>query len=168
MTSTVSTLPLVLRTLKALFTTALATASEQGTQVQVNYTWQGADTEQETVFLSTFPQPGSPARIDRSQEIANIKAGRKHRNEEYTVPITVWVVRTDLTPLNAQTAVERSETIVALLADVLADDPTLGLDPGVLQWAVLTAGPIEYLPYGEGSGWVVSTELSIEVHARLI
>lgn len=160
--ATTSTIPTVKAGLVSLFTTALATASRDAGQVPVTYAWPGSDALPECVFLGPHPR-AADIRVDLSSQIPTIKAGRKHRQEVYTVRVTVWCWRNDLTAAGAQTAESQAFTLAGLLEDELADDVTAGIS-GVQTIKVdelsSTLFPFE-------AGWACELSLDLEVQARL-
>jgi len=106
--ATSSTVPTARAALVAALTGAFPTA-------QVAYSHPGDAREPESVYLGG-------ARL--TSEIATIRAGRKKRQEHYT--IDVWFDVTGDGP-DAQAAVERAWEMAGELEDILADDPSLGL-----------------------------------------
>lgn len=106
---TVSTAPVVKTRLLELLTAA-------ATGVQVGRHHPGDALEPESIFTG---------RVRGNSEIPVARAGRKKREEEYT--IEVWfVVAHATTQLDAEL---RAFELLGLLEDLLANDPTLGQDP---------------------------------------
>lgn len=91
--------------------------------VQVSYSHPGQAIEPESVYLGA---------ARGSDEIPVIRAGRKKRQESYTLDVFFDVVADGPT---GQEASERAWTLFGELEDLLADDPSLG-QPAPL-WAVL-------------------------------
>lgn len=160
--ATVSTIPAVKAQLVSKIRTALATSSQDGGQVQTSYAWPGPDSEHESVFLGRHPELDD-IRVDANHQIPTLKAGRKQRQESYSIPVTVFVFRPDLSPDGAQTCETQGFSILDDIEDVLADDPQIGLTS--IQWA--TAGDIQALLWPFQSGWASEIVLSVNVEARL-
>lgn len=155
--------------LLARLTTALATAGEDSEPVQCEYAWPGPNTEPNTVFFGRWPDAGAilpSIRIESA--IPTIKAGRKQRQESYTVEVSIFTAGPDLSADSASAAIadDRAFTIHAALDSMLADDPQIGLPS--IQWAriasteVLAGGPFPY-----EKGYSVLLLVSIDVEARL-
>lgn len=164
--STSSTLPAVKAALVSLLQDALSTSGVSGGQIPVEYAWPGPDSADEMVFLGRHPDTvGNPLTESGSMrsEIPTIKAGRKQRQETYTVDVTCWSFRPDLTAGGAEEAETRGFQIFAEVEDVLADDPTLGLSS--IQHAVLTDVGVALIPFQ--SGWASVLVASVTVNARL-
>lgn len=162
--ATTSTIPTVKAQMVTKFTTALATASTAGGQIPVTYAWPGPETESEAVFLGPHPKTAD-IRLDASSQIPTIKAGRKQRQEEYPVRVTVWSFRPDLTPAGASTCETRAFVIAGHIEDELADDPRLGLAHTVLQRAEIEAVASTLFPFGKG--WACELAIDVAVKARL-
>lgn len=97
-----------------------------------------------------------------SSEIANLKSGRKQRDETYSIEVIFWVAKPRGVPYDADT---RVWTLFAELEDLLADDPTLGAVDG-LAWAVLDDVEAGVDIEKEGPvAWVVA---SVDCKARLV
>jgi hypothetical protein len=116
--ATRSTVP----TVRAALVTALA-ARPALTGVQVAHSHPGAAVEVESVYLG---------RARGSDNVPVMRAGRKRRQESYTVDVFFDVVGDGPT---GQDASERAWTLFGELEDLLADDPSLGQAPPF--WAVL-------------------------------
>lgn len=162
--ATTSTVPTVKAQLVTKFATALATASRSSGQVPVTYAWDGPDTQPECVFLGPNPQTAD-LRLDLSHDIPTIKAGRKHRAENYTVRATVWQWRPDLSSGSAATVESAAFTIAGLLEGVLADDPLIGLASTVVQWVKVESVASTLFPFQKG--WACELAMDLEVSARL-
>jgi hypothetical protein len=154
---------------KAQLVTVLGTALDP---VPVTYAWTGSDTQPKAVFLGRHPDVvGANALLAAAMpiesDVPTITGGRKQRNEEFTLPVTVWSFRPDLTPADAQIAEADGFEMQAAIDGVLADDPKIGLS--TIQWAVLAATDV----HGDGgpvpfqSGWASILTLHIAVKARL-
>lgn len=160
--ATSSTLPAVKAQLVSLLTTALATSGASGGAVHVDYSW-SPNVEDEAVFLGRRDEDGPVWSSVLTHDIATIKAGRKWRDENYTVELTVWTHRPDVSPTAANEVEERAFELVEKVEDVLANDPTLGLD--VIQWAKVAS--IDAAGRALDGGWFVTCVITVEVQARL-
>lgn len=160
--ATTSTIPTVKAGLVTAFSSALATASTSGGQIPVDYAWPGPDTAPECVFFGPHPQTAD-IRIDIDQDIPTIKAGRKQRQEDYTLRTTVWVFRPDLTAAGAQTVETRAFTIGGLVEDVLADDP----QGGIAAVQVIAVDTIISTLFPFEKGWACELGIDLNVRARL-
>lgn len=152
--ATTSNIPTVKKRLVALLTAAL--------DVPVFYSWPGPNTPHECVFMGRYPELPGENRIDAQSEIANLATGRKRRSETFTVPITIWSYRPDLSSDGAEEAETRAFVLFAGLENILADDPKLGID---IQWAQL--GDYSSEPHPFEKGWVVEVVPLIDVQVRL-
>ena len=152
---TTSTIPAVKAKLVELLGDALS--------VPVTYCWPGPNTGQQAVFLGRHPELDD-IRIDGQQEIPTIKAGRRQRQESYTVPITVWTFRPDLDASAGAVAEAEAFVLAGHVEDVLADNWTLGLGPQVHKVSVDTVGSTLF-PFQKG--WACELVLTLDVAARL-
>lgn len=132
--------------------------------VPVTYAWPGKSTAAEAVFLGPHPETAD-IRLDLSSSIPTMKAGRKQRQEEYTVRVTVWTFRGELTPADAATCETRAFAILADIEDVLAADPRIGLAPAVVQFLEITSIASTLFPFQ--TGWACELAVDITVRARL-
>jgi hypothetical protein len=162
--STTSTIPTVKARIVTVLTTALATAGTSGGQVPVTYAWPGPSTEPECVFLGPHPETAD-IRLDASHQVPTIKAGRKQRQEDYPVRVTVWEFRPDLSPSDADDAEARAFLLAGAIEDALANDPTLGLAQGVVQH--ITVGDISSTLFPFQKGWACELAIDVQVKARL-
>lgn len=153
--ATTSTIPTVKAKLVELF--------EAQVSVPVFYAWPGPNTPAKCVFLGRHPELDD-IRIDGESELAAIQAGRKSRTENYTVPVTAWSFRPDLDSSAAQTCEEEAFTLAGHLEDVVADDATIGLGPGV-QWVRLNRLTSTLFPFQKG--WACELQAEFDVQARL-
>lgn len=160
--ATTSTVPTVKAQLVTKFTTALATASRDDGQVPVTYAWPGPATQPECVFLGPNPQTAD-LRLDLSSDIPTIKAGRKQRQESYTVRVTVWEWRPDLTATGAATVEAQAFALAAEIEDVLANDPQAGLSS--VQWIKVESLASTLFPFEKG--WACELAMDLNVAARL-
>ena len=162
--STTSTVPTVKARLVTVLTAALASASLEGDQVPVTYAWPGPDTQPEAVFLGPHPQ-AADIRLDLSDQTPTVKAGRKQRQESYTVRVTVWCWRPDVTATGAQTVETQAFSLAGLIEDVLAEDPRIGLAATVVQWIRVETMSSTLFPFERG--WACELSMDLEVGARL-
>lgn len=116
--ATTSTVP----TARAALVTALTAALPE---TQIAWSHPGDAREPESIYLGE-------ARID--SEVATIRAGRKKRQERYTIDVLIDVAADGPT---GQDASERAFVLLGELEDILADDPSLGLPQPF--WAALGA-----------------------------
>lgn len=121
--------------------------------VTVTYAWPGPSAKPEMVACSTSRS---------TQDFANIKAGRKHRNEDAEVDVVVWVFQGGGTPVASDVTEARSFAMAAEVEGELADDPTLG---GVCEWSRIARVEAELVPFEKG--WASQLILTLAVRARL-
>lgn len=162
--STTSTLVTVKDQLVTKFTTALATSSRTGGQVSVTYAWPGPDTDEESVFIGYHPQIQATV-IEIEQEIPNIKAGRKQRQETYRIPVTIWEFYPEADASEARDPEAQAFAVLGDLEDELADDPLIGLSSATIHLSSSHGIQSTLAPFG--SGWVCELVFTIEVQARL-
>lgn len=162
--ATRSTVPTVKAQMVTKFTTALATSSLSGGQLQVKYAWPGAATEHESVFLGYHPSVDDIS-VEVDHELATIKAGRKQRQEEYVVPFTIYCFRPDLADTAAATCESRAFTILGELEDEFADDTRIGLAVAVVQ--KLTIDAVTSRLVRSARGWACVLTVDVAVDARL-
>lgn len=160
---TTSTIVTVKTQLVVLAAAALVDAGVDGAPVPVSYAWPGPETGAEHVFLGRHPELDD-IRLDADQEIPTIKAGRKQRQENYDVQMTVWTFRPDLDPIDARECEARAFDLVARLENVLADDVQIGL-PDVVQYCRVDTVTSTLFPFN--SGWADEVLLTLAVAARL-
>ena len=147
---TASTVPAFIDALLAAMTTALP-------GVQVSAAWPGPDvTDEETLFIG--------AEVENwDLEIPTMKAGRKQRQETYTVSLEAWVAKPGLLRAESASAARtRAVEIIDAVDSFLADDPAL--TPSVL-WARLEGRGATLVPFDKG--WSCQATASISVAARL-
>lgn len=164
--STSSTLPAVKAQLVSLLTSALSSSGVSGGAVPVFYAWPGPDATDECVYLGRHPDTvGNPLAASTSlrSELPTIKAGRRHRQEDYDVEVTVWSFRPDLSADGAEEAEQRGFALFESVEDVLADTPALGLS--TIQHAVLSDVGVALVPFQ--TGWASILVGSVTVNARL-
>lgn len=164
--ATTSTYVTVKKQMVALYREALSAAARNGGQVQTSYAWPGPATEQVTVFLGRHPDLLSPNTTAVDSRIPNMKAGRKQRQEQFRIPVSVWAFLPDLTPADVETAEEYVFDVAGLVEGVHADDPKLDLTT-TIQKAEIVEWEIPEAPMPFEGGYVVPLTLTVEVQARL-
>lgn len=139
---------------------ALVTAIDTGALAgRVFYAWPGPQAAQQNYEVAWV----NGAVKDWAQEIPTIKAGRKQRQETYTLEVIIWVAKPELTSETAKTVVDRALLLADVVDDALANDVQVGeLN---VQWAMLAKREMDLVPYE--SGWGAQIVLSVEAHARL-
>lgn len=149
--ATHSTIPAV----RTAFADALTTnSSVGGSGVQVSRGYPGESfIERESVYID---------RITGAHAIANIKAGRKQRDETYAMTVVVAVVEDTGTVADVE---DRAFELLAEVEDWLADDPSLGDVDGVVH---ATAGDFRLFSDMTTNGAACVIEFDINVAARLI
>lgn len=124
------------------------------TDVQVSHGYPGeAFVERESIYVD---------RVTGAHKVANIKAGRKQRDETYAVTVVIAVVNDD------SSVAETEATALGYLQeveDLVADDPSLGDVNGVVH---ATAGDFRMLSDLTANGAACVIEFDINVTARLI
>lgn len=160
----VSTVVTVKKQIVTKLTTALDAAGVSGGQIPVDYAWPGAGTAPEAVFLGRHPELDD-LRLDVDHDLRTLVAGRKQRQEVYELPMTVWTFRPDLTADGAETCETRAFAILDPIEDVFADDPTIGLGSGVVQWVRIGGFASTLWPFQKG--WACELLLTLNVQARL-
>jgi hypothetical protein len=140
------------------FITALLSAMQTALPgVQVSPAWPGPDvTDEETLFVGSEVESWDV-------EIPTMKAGRKQRQETYTVTLEAWVAKPGLLRSeSANAARTRAIEIIDAVDSFLADDPQL--TPSVL-WARMDGRGATLVPFDKG--WSCQATASISVAARL-
>lgn len=146
--ATSSTVPAV----KAALVDLLA-ASIDDSDVQVHYGRpQDSLVRREAVFV---------ADVSYTATVANIKAGRKHYDEDYTVDVLFAVGKPRSTNEDSET---RAFALFEHLRDVLADDPSLGGVDGLI-WAVLDSVDAATTQSGEAAVSVI--EATVRCRGRV-
>lgn len=133
--------------------------------VPVDYAWPGPNAEDQCVFLGQHPGVSEEIRIDGTSEIPTIKAGRKQRQEDYTVRVTVWSFRPDLTSDGAQECETSAFAMFSEIEDVLADDPQIGLAATAVQAVTVASYASTLFPFK--TGWACQLAVDLRVQARL-
>jgi len=132
--------------------------------VPVTYTWPGKSTANECVFLGPHPETAD-IRLDQTSQIPTVKADRKQRQEDYTVRVTVWEFRPDLTVDAGEECETAAFVLLAAIEDVHADDPRLALAPTVIHHTLISSVASTLFPFG--TGWACELAVDIDVSARL-
>ena len=148
--ATASTVPAFIDALLAAMTSALPS-------VQVSAAWPGPDADdEEMLFIGDAVESWD-------LEIPTMKAGRKQRQETYTVTVEAWVAKKgELRADSATAARTRAIELIDEIDEFLAETPSL-LDS--IQWARLTGRGATLVPFGQG--WACQATAAIEVAARL-
>lgn len=144
-------------TVPAFLDSLLAQIGSELSDVQVSSAWPGPNaTENESVFIGDS--------IDNwNVEIPTMKAGRKQRQETYSLTVEAWVaVPGELRQDSAAAARSRAIELIDALDSLLADDPDLG-EP--ILWARLTDRSATLVPFDKG--WACQATATIDVEARL-
>lgn len=140
-------------TARAALKTAMDTGALSGL---VYYAWPGPLADKpEIVWIDGVR--------DWTQEIPNLKAGRKQRQEEYTFEVLLSVHNAAVDSTGAQTVFERALTLRAVIEGALAAD--VQINSTALQWVSLTDCEADLFPFDKG--WLCQMKLSVECHARL-
>lgn len=132
---------------------------------KVHYAWPGPQLTKgahEAVWVDEIPE--------WTQTIPNIKAGRKQRQETYTLELVLWVAKPDAVgQAGAQATFERGLALIAVAENALADDVQLAGDDEpaetAIQWVVLSDRTIALIPHDKG--WGAMATLRFEGNARL-
>lgn len=145
--ATSSTVPAVKAALVSLLTAALP-----GTQVTYG---RPAD----SMLSRNCVWMGRAAGTDR---VPTMKAGRKAREQDYTITVFVWVAKPRGTVEQAE---DDAHTLLAEVNDALADDPSLGGVDGLIH---ATAGSWEAEADQAQEGPFCLVTLDIDCLARLL
>lgn len=137
---------------------ALVAAIDTGALAdKVYYGWPGpeGDSQSELAWIDGI--------IDWTSPIATMKAGRRHRQEEFTMVLIVLTSASEEDSQGLDTVFQRLLVLVKVVEDALADDTTLG--ESAIQWAEITDIESTDQPYDKG--WISRAVVQIRVHARL-
>jgi len=142
-------------TTMAAFKTALVAAitAEGSINVPVSYGDPGDLGRREHIWLG--------ATTPLESETVSFKAGRKRRQESYSVEVVIEVLN-DSHPEDAET---RACALSAIIEEMLADDPKVNAVTNLL-FAVLEDMEMETTQTGEGVRTVLT--MSVRVEARLL
>lgn len=122
------------------------------------YAWQGPEWARdfhELLWVDNVPE--------WTQEIPNIKAGRKQRQESYTFELVIWVAKPEEDSTGAETTDQRAIELLDVVDDVLAEDVQAGGTD--IHWLILGSRSHDLIPYL--TGWACQIVLQIEGSARL-
>lgn len=133
--------------------------------VPVTYAWPGKSTQPKAVFLGPHPETAD-IRLDLSSNIPTIKAGRKNRREVYTVRVTAWTFRPDLTSEGAEACETDAFALLAGIEDLFAaGDTRIGLAATVVQQTEITSIASTLFPFQ--AGWACELSIDVDVTAYL-
>lgn len=122
--------------------------------VDVTYSHPGDALQPEAVYLGG---------VRGTHELPIMRAGRKPRQENYTIDVWFEVIRDGTT---SQEAEERAWVLFGELEDLLADDPTIGLP--VVGWARL-ADWDDFLAWDlQRQGWSARIRAGVTIEARIV
>jgi len=159
---TSSSLPAVKAQLVSLLSTALASSGVSGGAVPVEYAWV-PDATDEMVFLGrALLDPTDRDEIDIAYAPTVAEAPRP-LSETYSVPVSVWSFRPDLSPSAAQEAEERIGVLVGVLLAALLDNPRPVT--GVRLSAIPERAVARRVPFQ--SGWACFTVVDVAVVATI-
>lgn len=126
--------------------------------VQVSYAWNQAGQEDRSIYLGG---------IEGTSDIANLRAGRKHRDERFDLEVFIFANYPG--DPDGDLASEACEDLYAVVENVLADDPLLAQDginlPGLIS-AVLTDSDGPH-PAPTDEGYRAAMRCIVAFHARL-
>lgn len=137
--------------MKAATVTAMdANAALDGVQISHGYPGEGA-IKREAIYVD---------RVTGGHRIPVFRAGRKVREESYTITLVLFVQKDGVTPAVVEA---RAFTMLQEVEDMLADNPTMDVD-GVLH---ATAGEFREQSDVTPTGAACLIEFDIDVKARL-
>jgi hypothetical protein len=143
-----STAPTVIDALVSLVNAAGVKTFEQ---------WPGPDAAPEMLCLGKVTWD--------DYELSGVKAGRQHRQENYSIGFELFVFgRAGTTPASPKAARDRAFSLLGEIEDVLADDAKAGLGTAV-QWVQVRVTDAE--PRVFEKGWAYRVAGSFAAHARL-
>lgn len=102
--------------------------------------------------------------VDGESEIPTLKAGRKQRTEDYSVEVVLRSGQPGGSASEVRAVKQTCLGYYAALDDILADDPTLGVD---VLWMVLDSFEMRTQPVPDFSGWGCEIIATVTVSARL-
>jgi hypothetical protein len=124
-----------------------------------HYAWPGAEISKgrhEVFWIDDIPK--------WNQSIPNLKAGRKQRQEEFSIEIVGWVSRPgEPGDVGARATFERMLELLAVLENNMADD--VQLENSAFQWLQLTERVPDLVPHERG--WACMVVSTVEGQARL-
>lgn len=97
------------------------------------------------------------------QEFPNSRAGRKQRQEQFTIEAVIWVAKPDETSTGAKAAQDRALELLAVVEDALANDVTVA--NSAIQWGQVAALENALTPMENGWGCMITVDIT--AHARL-
>lgn len=155
---------------KAALYELLKSALEPG--VHVTYAYPGTEGLRQAVFLGPHPgvlgPDGAFQQTSRyTSELASIKAGRKWRNEDYDLTISIWTFRPELGN-TSEAAIEidtEAWTIYRTIEDLFADDPNIGLGTDLKFSHLSSVAKRDPMPIP--GGWALLLDPTVNVQARL-
>lgn len=122
-------------------------------KIQIEYSPPGKP-ESETIFLG---------RTTGAHEVAGFKAGRKPRDERFTMNLHIEVTIPDAE--DGAEAEARTFEILTVVENLLAETPRLGFEPS--EFTAATGGSWESASAPAQRGWDAAIRYEIECHARL-
>lgn len=144
-----------LTTARALLVTKLDTGKLAN---NVYYAWPGPEATKDRHELLWIDRVR-----DWTQEVPNMKAGRKQRQESYVFELVLWVAKPELTASTAKSCDTRAIELMDVVDDALADDVQLAETD--VHWLLLTDRTHDLIPHE--TGWACQIVLSVEGQARL-
>lgn len=141
---------------------AIVAALDSALTVPFTFAWPGKSTEPICAFLGVHPGVADIV-LDASGEDPVMKAGRRQRQEEYDVTITIWAFRPELSTADAREASVSAWSAFDDIDDVFRNDSDLGVD-GV-QHMVITDYQRRLFPFN--SGWACEIRVTVNVKARI-
>lgn len=143
---------------------ALVTVLRAALDVQVDYVWT-PDAESDAVFVTRpLLDDDDASTVPVSLRLPVMQPGAQPVEETYTIDLTIWSWRGDLSPHGAQEAEELVDSISGQIIEALANNGNLGI-PNVLFQMVGDGGSQTLRPYG--TGWALMRSLPLDVTARL-
>lgn len=124
------------------------------TGVQVDYADQGGTARRQRIFLGDIE--------DNDHEPVALRAGRRRREENYTLAVIVEVIGVSPAPENNE---RRALELAREVEECLADDPTLGRTPGVVTALV---GGMDLSTSETTDGPQTRVAVRVAVKARLL
>lgn len=100
---------------------------------------------------------------DWTQQFPNSRAGRKQRQEEFTIQAVIWVAKPDQDSTGAKATQDRALELLAVVENALADDVQVG--SAAIQWGQVASMANEMTPLENGWGCMITVDIT--AHARL-
>lgn len=120
--------------------------------VQVSAGWPGEDVKPDTIWIDS---------VEGQVQIPVMQGGRKQRDDKFDIPFEFRVV--DRKDLDA--TMQRLTVLVAALEDILADDPGLADEDGVID-AEITDERLTCAQTRDGA--LGFAQVTVSVHSRLL